>query len=136
MIKFLLRIGLIGGLAWLGQLYLPFWIAAVAPFVVRFVLSNRNRPRRRSFNRKKTPRAWSFWAGFIALFLLWGGLAFSLDLQNGSLLSSRLAQFLFKAEEGVFAGPYPLIVLTALVAGVMGGFSALTGNLLGEAVKS
>jgi hypothetical protein len=78
--KFLLRVILIAGLAYLGQLYLPFWIAAVAAFLVGFLLSN-NPPKRRSFSRKKT-KSFSFLAGFLALLLLWGGTgAFARSLQ-------------------------------------------------------
>lgn len=131
--RFILRILLIAGLSYWAQLYLPFWIAAVIAFVVGFALSERRQ--KRSFGRKKVQRSFSFMAGFLALFLLWGGLAFFLDLENASTLSSKLSQYLLKAESGLMAGPYPLIVITALLGGLIGGFSAMTGNLFGLAVK-
>ncbi|MEL7531687.1 MAG: hypothetical protein AAFN10_10285 [Bacteroidota bacterium] len=132
--RFILRILLIAGLSYWAQLYLPFWIAAVVAFIVGFLLSER--PQGRSFGRKKKRNSFSFLAGFIALALLWGGLAFYLDLENASVLSSKLSQYLLKAESGPMAGPYPLVIMTSLIGGLIGGFGAMTGNLFGLAVKS
>ncbi len=132
--RFLLSILLIAGLSYWAQLFLPFWIAAVVALVVGFLLSRR--PPKRSFGRKKKRSSFSFLAGFIALALLWGGLAFFLDHENASILSTKLSQYLLKADSGPMAGPYPLVAMTAIIGGLIGGFGAMTGNLLGLAVKS
>ncbi|MEM6345309.1 MAG: hypothetical protein AAF927_15565 [Bacteroidota bacterium] len=132
--RFILRIFLIAALSYWAQLYLPFWIAAVVAFVISFLLSRR--PPKRSFGRKKSRRSFSFLAGFLALALLWGGLAFYLDHENASILSTKLSQYLLQAQSGPMAGPFPLVAMTALIGGLIGGFSAMTGNLFGLAVKS
>ncbi|MEL6588974.1 MAG: hypothetical protein AAFQ87_25240 [Bacteroidota bacterium] len=132
--RFLLRILLIAVLSYWAQLYLPFWIAAVIAFVVGVLLSRQRQ--RRSFGRNKQGPSYSFLAGFIALALLWGGMAFYLDHENASLLSSKLSQYLLKADEGFMSGPYPMIAMSALIGGLIGGFSTMTGNLFGMAIKS
>lgn len=133
--KFFIRLILIAGLAYWAQLYFPFWVAAIVAFVIGLLLSEGKK--KRAFSRsRKVSRPFSFWAGFLALFLLWGGLAFYIDHANASVLSTKLAQYILKASEGPMAGPWPMIAITALIGGLMGGFASLSGNLLGEAVKN
>lgn len=129
--KFLLRFILIAALAYLAQSFLPWWSAAVVAFAVGLLLSD---SRKRRVFARKSPPARAFLAGFLALFLLWGGMAFFLDLQNDSLLSSKIAQ-LFSIEQGLLSSSHTLVLVSALIGGAVGGFSAMTGNLLGEAIK-
>ncbi|MDX1906687.1 MAG: hypothetical protein SF053_06605 [Bacteroidia bacterium] len=134
--RFLLRLLLITGLGYVAALYLPFWSAAVVAFVVCLLMSRRRRAR--LFGRPKPP-AFAFWAGFFALAGLWGGLAWQINQQNASLLSEKIAGILLSAipdvQLPVSAASF-MILLTALIGGLMGGFSAMTGNLLGEAIKN
>ncbi|MEO0470237.1 MAG: hypothetical protein AAF206_11490 [Bacteroidota bacterium] len=132
--KFFLRILLILGLAYLVQSFFPFWTAAIVAFVVGLVLSERRK--RRVFGNKKQAKSYSFLAGFLALFILWGGMSWYLDAQNASLLSEKIAQLLLRGQEAPFQGAWFMILTTALIGGLMGGFSCLSGNLLGEAIKS
>ena len=130
--RFLLRIILVAGLAFLAQSFLPFWSAAIAGFVVGFLLSERKK--RRMFGKKQaSPR--SFFAGFIALFLLWGIMAWMADSANESLLSEKIHALITGGGEPFMAAGYILVLVTAMIGGLIGGFSTLTGNLLGEIVK-
>lgn len=89
---------------------LPWWSFAICAFIVALAIHQ---------------KAWkAFLSGFIAMAILWGGLAAYYDMGNDSLLSARIA--------GIFSlgSSFLLILITALVAGLVGGFSALTGSYL------
>ncbi len=64
----------------------------------------------------------SFLAGFIGLGLLWFYLAYTIDAANQSLLSGKVAA-LFSLGSG-----FQMVLVTALLGAIIGGFSALTGN--------
>ena len=67
----------------------------------------------------------AFLAGFVALFMLWGILALLKDVANEHILSTKVANILpLKGNYGL------LIIITALVGGLIGGFGALTGSYL------
>lgn len=130
--RFLFRILLILGFSWLAQSFLDFWVAAIVAFLVGFLLSEKRK--RRLFGRPKPP-ARAFLAGFIALFVLWGMSAMIQDIRNGSLLSERVFGLVDNPDSAFMPPAYMLILLTALLGGLLGGASAMTGNLLGEAIK-
>jgi hypothetical protein len=67
----------------------------------------------------------AFFSGFIALFLLWGIMAFLQDNANEHLLSSKVAQILKLPKSYVL-----LIGITALIGSILGGLSALSGCLV------
>lgn len=130
--RLLLRFLLILLLSWLAQSFLPFWTAAIVAFAVGLLLSQK---RKRRLYGKSTPPPRAFLAGFFALFFLWGVTAFLLDHANGSLLSLDIFTLIFQSEEAL---PYPSLVMVALsafIGGLIGGFSAMSGNLLGEAIQ-
>src|SRR5882672_1665133 len=77
MIKFFVSILLIALLSFVSGLLLPWWTIAVAAFIVSALIPQR-------------PLA-AFFNGFLALFLLWGGLALYIDVSNNSILSTRIA---------------------------------------------
>lgn len=131
--RLLLRFLLIFLLSWLAQSFLPFWSAAIVAFVVGLLLSQK---RKRRLYGKDTPPARAFLVGFLALFLLWGVKAFLLDHENGSLLSLDIFTLIFQSEEALPYPSYFMVGLSALFGGLMGGFSAMTGNLLGEAIQA
>ena len=109
--KFFVTTGLIALLSFIGGLFLPWWSIGVAAFLVSALIP------------QKPLRA--FFAGFLALFLLWGGLALSIDVANESILSTRIAGILPLGGSSV-----ALIVVTALVGALVGGGGALTASYL------
>ena len=67
----------------------------------------------------------SFVAGFVTIFILWAVLALRIDFANEHLLSKKIAEIF------PLKGSYVLLILvTAIVGGLVGGMSALTGSLL------
>jgi hypothetical protein len=99
-------------LSFAAGLYLPWWSMALVSFLVAFFLYQ---PRPRN--------AWL--GGFLGLFLLWGLLAIWIDVQNDHILSGRMA-ILFP----LGGSSALLILITALLAGLIGGLAALSGNYL------
>lgn len=75
------------------------------------------------------PRAYSFWAGFLAGFVLWGGYAFYLNLANSGLLAEKIGDLL----GGIPGGWLP--VLSGLFAGILSGLGAMSGRLGWDAVR-
>ncbi|RMG25261.1 MAG: hypothetical protein D6730_11190 [Bacteroidetes bacterium] len=130
--KFLFRFLLILILGFFLMKVLPFWSAALAAFVVGLGLSEK---RKRRMFAKKQAYPFSFWAGFLAMFLLWGGMAVIKDQQNGGLLSAKIAQLITRSAEADPSGSWTMILAAALIGGLLGGFGSLSGNLLGEAIK-
>lgn len=131
--KFFFRFLLILILGFLALKFLPFWSAALVAFVVGLLMSEKQK--RRMFGRKPPP-PFSFWAGFLAMLLLWGGTAFLLDHQNGGVLSTRVAQVVAQSDMPVESGSRLMILASALIGALLGGLGALTGNWLGQALKS
>jgi hypothetical protein len=71
-------------------------------------------------------KAWkAFLSGFLALLILWAGLAFWIDVKNESILSSKIAMIL--PLEGSSA---LLILLTGFVGGLVAGFASLSGSFM------
>lgn len=110
-IKFLVNTLLIALLCFVGGLFFPNWIIAPIAFVVSLLLPMR------------PPLA--FLSGFLALFLLWGGLALAANLANGGILATRIALLL-----PLSGSSYALILVTALVGALVGGGGALTASYL------
>lgn len=92
------------------QLFLPWWSIALAGFAYGLLF------------RQKPGKA--FLGGFLGIFLLWGIMASYITWVNDGILAGRLAS-LFSLPGGWLA-----ILATALTGGIVGGISALTGNLL------
>lgn len=111
MIKFLVSILLIALLSFVCGLFLPWWTIALAAFVVSALIP------------LKPLQA--FFAGFLAIFLLWGGLAFGIDQLNNSILSEKIAAIL-----PLGGSVIALILVTAFVGALVGGGAAITGSFL------
>jgi hypothetical protein len=107
--KFIATVLLTAFLSYVGGLYLDWWIIAIVAFAVAMVL------------QQKPLHA--FLSGFLALFLLWGTLAFVKDAANQHLLSAKISELLFKSPSH-----WLLIFVTALVGGLTAGFAALTAS--------
>jgi len=134
--KFIIKLVLILVLSALLQMVLPFWIVAVVAFLVSLLLSER--PRKWQFSRKKNGPSFSFLAGFLAIFILWAGMAYGFDLANNALLSNRISDLLFAGngiELPAFLGSHSVVLLTGLFGGIWAGFAGMAGNVLGELLK-
>jgi hypothetical protein len=106
---FLLKTALIAITAYAAQLFFPWWIIMVSAFLVGAIVPTK------SIN--------SFLSGFLGVGLLWLLYSWILDLRSESILSEQLAP-LFQLEE-----PAYMILFSALIGAVVGGFGALSGDL-------
>ena len=109
--KFLIAFILTALLSFSWTLFFPWWIIAVAAFIVAALIPQ--------------PTFKAFICAFLALFFLWGGQSFLIDTRNAHLLSTKVAAIL------PLGGSYiALIFLTACIGGLVAGLAALTGSLL------
>ena len=98
-------------IAGIAQLFLPWWSLAIAAGLVAVFFSPRY-------------LYTSYLAGFLSLFLLWAAYSGWIYLQpNGALLPDKVGELF-----GGLTGPI-LIGVSGLIAGIMGGFGALSGTL-------
>ncbi len=104
--KFVIQIIATIIVCFLLQTFLPWWTMAVGSLAVAYAISNKGGA--------------SFVAGFIAVGLLWFGMAFYIDQITNSILTEKMNKLL----------PLNSFILTTLIGGLVGGFSALTGALL------
>ena len=135
-LEFLLKTLLIAGLAFLVGRFtpLPWWSVAVIAFLVGILFGKK--PKKRRVHGKMPKRLpFSFLSGFIAIFFLWGGMAIWMNSQNDSLLGDQIFQLLPLSFIPETLGPYALALISALLGGLVGGLSSLTGNAFGEAIK-
>ncbi|MDP9076216.1 MAG: hypothetical protein M3O71_02235 [Bacteroidota bacterium] len=93
--------------------FLPWWVVAIAAFLPALFIG-------------KTP-ARSFWSGFAGVFIVWTILALFKTVPNDNMLAKRMAG-LFHLPNWVL-----LLIITALIGGIVGGMSALSGVLLKKA---
>ncbi|MFZ1809399.1 MAG: hypothetical protein WAU36_19355 [Cyclobacteriaceae bacterium] len=104
--RFIVQIIITAIVCFMFQKLFPWWTMAIGAFLVGFVFSNTG------FK--------SFLSGFIAIGLLWLGLALYVDNATHSILTEKISQLF----------PLDLFVLTSLVGGLVGGFASMTGSLL------
>ena len=109
--KFIVAFLLTALLAFVGGLYMQWWSLAIAAFLVALMIP------------QKAGKA--FLSGFIGVLLLWGVLAWWIDMKNQGILSKKIASILPLGGSAVL-----LILLTAFVGGLVGGFAALSGSYL------
>ncbi len=109
--KFIISLLLIALLSFAACLYLPWWSIAIATFIVAALIP------------QKPGKA--FITGFLALFLLWGGLSFWISNNNGHLLAHKISLLVLKMDN-----PYLLIAATALIGALVAGMAALSGSYL------
>jgi FtsH-binding integral membrane protein len=113
MIKFITAILLTALLSFaIGMFqFLPWFIFVFCAFIVAIAIP------------QKPGKA--FLSGFIALFLLWAIMAFTIDKANEHILAKKVAQIL------PLGGSYiALILITGLVGGLLAGLAALTGSFV------
>ena len=95
--------------------FLPWWVVAIAAFLSAFFIGKTS--------------AQSFWSGFSAVFIVWTVLALFKSIPNNNILAKRVA-VLFQLPNWIL-----LLLITALIGGLVGGLSALSGVLLKRAIK-
>ena len=98
-------------LSFAACLFLPWWSIAVAAFIVAALIP------------QKPFKA--FLTGFIALFLLWGGLSFWMSNNNDHILAHKISQLILKMDN-----PIALILATAVMGALVAGLAALAGSYL------
>lgn len=114
--KFLVSVILTMLLALAFGLYLPWWSLAFAAFVVSALIP--------------VKPGWAFLAGFISLFLLWGGMAWYQSVSNNHILAERMSQVILKKND-----PMMLALVAALIGALVGGFAALSGRLFRTLIR-
>lgn len=115
--KFIAAIILTALLSFISGLYFPWWMIAIAAFLIALLVYQ---------------KAWkAFLSGFLGLLILWSGLAYWIDVNNENILSARIGELL-----GVGSNSFLLILISGLIGGLVAGFAALSGNFLrGSKVK-
>lgn len=115
--KFLVAFILTALLSYAAGFYLPWWSIAVAAFIVAVAIPQ---------------KPWkAFVCAFVALFVLWVGLALYIDMENQHILSMKIAELLFKSHSHAL-----IMSVTGLVAALVGGFAALSGAYLRQTKKA
>lgn len=109
--KFFVSIVLIALLSVAACLFLPWWSIAVAAFAVAAIVPQKP--------------LLSFLSGFIALFLLWGGLSFFISNNNNHLMAKKISILLLQS-----ASPITLVLATALIGALVAGLGALSGSFV------
>ena len=109
--KFLSALLLTALLSIAACLYLPWWTIAIVAFIVAAAIPLK-------------PFI-SFIAGFTALFLSWGALAWFISNNNEHLLAHKVSLLIIKSDS-----PYLLILMTALIGACVAGFAALSGSYI------
>jgi hypothetical protein len=108
--KVLVKIVFTAALAYLLQNIFAWWAVVLAAALINFIIYS------------KGPS--SFVSGFLGIGLLWFFTALLTDINTDSILTQKVA--------AIFSLPSAtlLVVVTALIGGMAGGFGGLTGSLL------
>lgn len=109
--KFIVSLLLIMLLSFVASLYMDWWCIALVAFIVAACI------------HQKPGKA--FLTGFIALFLLWGVMAWWIDSKNEHVLSQKVAMLI-----GLGSSSFLLVLVTALIGAVVAGLGALSGSYL------
>jgi hypothetical protein len=109
--RFFLATMLTALLSFIAGLFLPWWSIAIVAFIVALLM--------KQFIGR------SFLAGFLGIFLLWTIVALWIDLKNESILSHKIAQIF-----PLGGSSFLLILVTAVIGGLVGGFAAMSGASL------
>jgi hypothetical protein len=108
--KFIYHTFAIALLAFVLELFLPWWSISIAAFIAGYLFAE---------------NGWrSFFAGLLGIAILWLAMSLYIDASTGSILTPRIA--------GLFpTKTVPLlIVITCVVGGLVGGFASLTGGMI------
>ncbi len=105
--KTILTIGITALVAYLGELFFPWWIVMTIAFIMGYLIP------------KKAAQA--FLVGFMAIFLLWLIFALLTNLQQGPLMAERIGS--------LFGIPnaFLMAIVSAFVGAISAGISAISG---------
>jgi len=109
--KFLLQIVFITVVAFVLELFLPWWSITFAAFAGGLLI-------------KKSPS--NFFGGFIAIALLWFLKALVIDSQAVTPLAEKVAHIFS------LPGKWWLMIVMSFVGGLVGGMGALAGSQVGN----
>lgn len=98
-------------LTFIAGLFLPWWSLAIAAFIVGVLV------------HQSAGKA--FLSGFLGVFILWGGLAWWIDMKNDGYLSAKVAGLLPLGGSSIL-----LILVTAIIGALVAGFGAMSGSFL------
>lgn len=101
-------------LAFVFGFWLPWWSCAIVSFAIAALF--------------RLSPVKSFLFGFISLFILWGALAWWIDIKNQNILSKKIAMIL-----PLGGSSFLLILVTAFIGALVAGFAALSGSFLRSA---
>jgi hypothetical protein len=107
--KFLISLILTAALSFAICLYCPWWSIAIVAFLVAALIPQK-------------PFV-AFITGFFALFFLWFSLTLYISNNNEHILAHKVSMILLKQDN-----PFALIVMTAVIGALVGGFAALAGS--------
>lgn len=105
---FIIKLLLITGLGLLGSFFMPWWIIILVAFIVAFLFPGNN------FN--------AFLSGLLGGGVLWMAMAWKVDTETASILSSKVVQLFPVSDVNM------LIILTGVIGGLSGAFGAFSGN--------
>lgn len=110
--KFFIATLLTALLSFFAGVYVEWWwFFAVVAFLVAVLVHQ---------------KGWkAFLSGFLALLLLWGGLAFWIEVKNQGVLSAKIAELFPLGGSG-----FMLVLITGFIAALVAGFAALSGSSL------
>jgi len=98
-------------LGFLAQTFIPFWwIIAVVCFIIGFAFIDEAKE--------------AVIIGFISVFILWGVVALVKSYQNDFVLLNRLSELIPGNSKAI------VLLLTAVIGGLIGSFSTLSGYFL------
>jgi hypothetical protein len=96
-------------------MFLPWWSVAIAGGLVGIVLLQ---------------KPWiAFVSGFTSIFIGWIALAGWISVQNGHILAKRVSELIFQHQQ-----PLLLVMVTAFIGAIIGGFSMMSGVLIRKAL--
>jgi hypothetical protein len=113
--KFFISTILTAVLSFAASLFMPWWVIAIAGFVVAFAIPQK--------------AGLAFLSGFIALFILWVGMSVYMSSANGNLFVHKMSVLFLKKDNTTM-----LFILTGLIGGLVAGFGSLSGRLLKKMV--
>jgi len=107
--KFIISVLLIALLSFASCLYLPWWSIALVSFTVTILIHQNN--------------LLSFLSGFVAVFLLWTILAYSISAGNSHILAHRVSSLIISVDS-----PFLLALISGLIGALTAGTAALAGS--------
>lgn len=113
--KFIISIVLIALLSLSACFFCPWWVIAIVAFAVSALIP-------------QSPGR-SFLTGFVALFLLWGGLTWYISAANTHILANKMSLLILQSE-----GAFLLIFITALLGALVAAFAALAGSFVHKGI--